>query len=578
MKVKYMRILRRRIAKGRNGLYNGYINQRDAGALEPAFPFDPLSSAAAAVAANPEDEVKGMSKRRFISILALLAITVSLFAGVAGCNKGEEPNEPGQSGNGGGGKASSKDTIIIATMSEPPSLTNNEHSAVASNYMNLLTYEGLLRQGMDLQPEPGLAESWEAVSDTEWDFKIRKGVKFHNGEEMTVEDVKASLDWAQQFPLIKTSTENIKQVDIIDDETVRVTTFEPCAVILSNLTGRANAIVPKKLIDEGNNFNDNPIGTGPYKFTKWTMGDSIEFEAFDDYWGGAPAIKHMIWKIIPEGSSRTIALEAGEIDFIIEVEQMDLDRLEGNKDITVLRYDATDTNFMTLNFEKGFSDPNLRHAINSAIDKDSVIAVAANGLGVPMLGQTPPNLIGSFEENADKYDPAKAKEYLDKSGVDPKSVTLSIICSNDMKKRAAEVIQANLKEHLGIDAAIESMDLATYLSSTSEGNFTACIGGTNSTETVGYIKYQFHSSAIGGANRSRFVDSHVDETVEHLLTVLDDDDRYAQCEELCAYLNDQCVVVPLWQPISLRAFSSKLKGVEVNAGGTVYFEKCYWED
>ena len=492
-----------------------------------------------------------MSKRkRLISILALAAITVSLFAGLAGCSKDDTPNDPAPGGNDKPGTSdekkgtSQKDTIIIATMSEPPSLTNNEHSAVASNYMNLLTYEGLLRQGMDLQPEPGLAESWEAVSETEWDFKIRKGVKFHNGEEMTVEDVKASLDWAQNFPLIKTSTENIKQVDIIDDETVRVTTFEPCAVILSNLTGRANAIVPKKLIDEGNNFNDNPIGTGPYKFTKWTMGDSIEFEAFDDYWGGAPAIKHMIWKIIPEGSSRTIALEAGEIDFIIEVEQMDLDRLDEADDITVLRYDATDTNFMTLNFEKGFSNSDLRHAINSAIDKDSVIAVAANGLGVPMLGQTPPNLIGSYEENADRYDPEKAKEYLAKSGVDPSTVELSIICSNDMKKRAGEVIQANLKEHLGIDAQIESMDLATYLSTTSEGNFTACIGGTNSTETVGYIKYQFHSAAIGGANRSRFVDSHVDETVEHLLTVLDDDDRYAQCEELCAYLNEQCVVIP----------------------------------
>ena len=215
---------------------------------------------------------------------------------------------------------------------------------------------------------------------------------------------------------------------------------------------------------------------------------------------------------------------------------------------------------------------------NSAIDKDSVITVAANGLGVPMLGQTPPNLRGAYEDNADTYDPAKAKEYLDKSGVDPSTVELSIICSNDMKKRAAEVIQANLKEHLGIDAAIESMDLATYLSTTSEGNFTACIGGTNSTDTIGYVKYQFHSSAIGGANRSRFADSHVDETIEHLLTVLDADDRYSQCEELCAYLNDQCVVIPLWQPISLRAFNSKLKGVEVNAGGTVYFQNCYWED
>ena len=147
-------------------------------------------------------------------------------------------------------------------------------------------YEGLLRQDMNVQPELCLAESYEAVSDTEWDFKIRKGVKFHNGDEMTVEDVKASLDWHKNFPLIKTSTENIKQGDIIDDETVRITTYEPCALILSNLTGTYNAVLPKKLIDEGNNFNENPIGTGPYVFKNWNMGDSLEFEAFPDYWGG----------------------------------------------------------------------------------------------------------------------------------------------------------------------------------------------------------------------------------------------------------------------------------------------------
>ena len=517
-----------------------------------------------------------MSKRkRLVSILALAAITVSLFAGVAGCNKEESPGGTG----GNEAKKSSKDTIVIATMSETPSLTNNEHSAVAGGYMNILTYEGLLFRDMDMQPKPCLAESYEAVSDTEWDFKIRKGVKFHNGEEMTVEDVKASLDWAQQFPLIKTSTENIKQVDIIDDETVRITTFGPCAIILDNLCGTSNAIVPKSLIDSGNNFNENPVGTGPYVFKKWNMGDSIEFEAFEDYWEGEPAIKHMTWKIIPEGSSRTIALEAGEIDFIVEVEQMDIERLENNDDLVVYKYDATDFNFMQVNHEKGnLGNPLVRHAINSAIDKDSVVTVAANNLGTPSKCQTPTNLIGSYDENADVYDPAKAKEYLAQSNVNPKDITFSIICSNDMKKRAGEVIQANLKEHLGIDCSLESMDLATYLSATTEGNFTACIGGYNTTDQVLFTKGMYHSQSIGGSNRSRLNDPKVDELIEKALVTLDNDERYAIMEELNEYLNEVCPLVPLWQPVALRAYNKNLKGVEVNAVGNLYFKNCYWEE
>ncbi len=514
-------------------------------------------------------EVKGMSNRRkrLVSVLALLTMTAGLFAGVAGCKKDE-----------GNTKGGAKDTIVIATMSETPSLTPNEHSAVAGTYMNLLTYESLLYRDMDMKLQPCLAESYKNISDTEWEFKIRKGVKFHTGEEMTVEDVKASLDWAQNFPLIKTNTENIKQVDIIDDETIKITTFEPCAVILENLAANGNAIVPKKLIDAGNNFNENPIGTGPYVFKEWKMGDSLTFEAFEDYWDGEPKIKNMIWKIIPEGSSRTIALEAGEIDFIVEVEQMDIDRLENNEDVKVYKYEATDYNCMQLNHEYGyFGDPLVRHAINAAINKENVVTVAANGLGTPVKTQTPANLDGCSEENADDYDVEKAKQYLEEAGVNPADINFSIICSNDMKKRAGEVIQADLKK-IGINCTLESMDLATYLSATTEGNFSASIGGTNSSSQIGYCKYLFHSDSIGGANRARMVDSKVDSLIEEAMVTLDEDEHREVMEELNAYLNELCVHIPLWQPIALRAYNAKLKGVEINALGTLYFKDCYWEE
>ena len=510
-----------------------------------------------------------MSKRkmRITSLLLLVAMGVALLAGVAGCKK-----------EGGVKGGTTKDSIVIATMSETPSLTPNEHNAVAGGYMNLLTYEGLLYRDMDMKSQPCLAESYKSISDTEWEFKIRKGVKFHNGDEMTVEDVKASLDWAKQFPLIKTSTENIKQVDIVDDNTIKITTVAPCAIILDNLTGTSNCIVPKKLIDSGNNFNEQPIGTGPYVFKEWKLGDSLEFEAFEDYWGGAPAIKKMTWKIIPEGSSRTIALEAGEIDFIVEVEQMDIDRLESSDKITVKKYDATDFNFMQLNNEvPGLDNPLVRKAINTAINKESVVTVAANNLGTPALGQSPKNLIGSSDENADVYDPAKAKEYLAQSGVNPSDVKFSIICSNDMKKRAGEVIQSNLKE-IGISCQLESMDLATYLSVTTEGNFTACIGGYNTTDQLIFCKGVFHSASIGASNRSRLNDPKVDALVEKAMVTLDAKARQKIMEELNAYLNEVCTLVPLWQPVALRAYSSSLKGVEINAVGNLYFKDCYWEE
>ena len=505
-------------------------------------------------------------KTRAASLVLALAMTTGL---LAGCS---------QSSGGSSDTGEQRDDIIIATANETPSLSPTEHNAVAGSYMNLLTYNTLFRTGMDLEPEPDLVESYENVSETQWNFTIKQGVKFHDGTEMTVEDVKASLEWAKTFPEVSLYNNDIVSVDIVDDTTVQITTDGPDAMLLNNLCHHGNAIVPKALIDSGHDFNTEPIGTGPYKFVEWNRGDSVVFEAFEDYFDGAPAIKNMTWKVIPEGSSRTIALEAGEIDFIVEVEAMDSDRLKGNEELEVIQYEATNESWLMMNNEKPqFQNQNVRHAINSAINKDDIVTVAFNGLAVPAISQCPYNFEGSTEENADVYDVEKAKEYLDASGVDPSTLGFSIISSDDTKKRAAEVIQSNLKE-IGIEATIESMDLATYLSATTEGDYEAAIGGYSSSDLLSYVVGVYHSDSIDASNKTRLNNPEVDALIDQAKVTLDDAERVKIFEELSALLNELCTQAPLWQAVTLRAYDAKLGGVEVSDSGTLYFEKCFWEE
>ena len=513
-----------------------------------------------------------MRKRKLRAISLLLAgiMSVGLFAG---CSSDSGDNSSDNTDSGG-----TKDSIVIATSGETPSLSPTEHNAVAGSYMNLLTYNTLFRSGMDLEPEPDLVDTYENIDESTWQFKIKEGVKFHNGETMTADDVVASIQWAQGFAEVNLYNSDIVSITKVDDLTVEIRTDGPDAMLLSNLCHHGNAIVPKSLIDSGHDFNTDPVGTGPYKLVEWKRGDSLTFEAFEDYFKGPAKIKNMTWKIIPEGSSRTIALEAGEVDFIVEVEQMDIDRLEGNDEIEVYQYEATDYNYLQMNHEYGaLGNQLVRHAINAAINKENVVTVAANNLGTPVKSQTPMNLIGCSEENADDYDVEKAQQYLAESGVDPSTINFSIICSNDMKKRAGEVIQADLKK-IGISCTLESMDLATYLSATTEGNYSACIGGYNTTDQLIYCKGLFHSESIGGSNRARLADPKVDELIEEAMVTLDADERQKIVEELNAYLNELCVHIPLWQPIALRAYNAKLKGVEINAVGNLYFQNCYWEE
>lgn len=502
-------------------------------------------------------------------LTALLMAGMLCLGLVAGCGKDGGSQGKNSSGN--------KDTLVVATMAETPTLSPVEHNATAGYYMNLMNFTGLMRLDEDLNPVLDLAESYEAISDTEWEFKLRQDVKFHDGTSMKAEDVKASLEWAKGFTEVSLYNDNIQSVEVVDDYTVRITTPTPSPVLLFNLTQHGNAIVPKKLIDEGHDFNTQPIGTGPYKFVSWTRGDQVEFEAFEDYYLGEPSIKHVIWKIIPEGSSRTIALEAGEVDLVIEVEAMDVERIQENDKLATIQYKPTSVTWVMLNNEKQFMDnENIRHAINCAIDKESVVTVALNGLGEPALAQMPTNIPGVTEENADQYDVEKAKEWLEKSGVDPAEIEFSIICSDDTKKRAGEVVQANLKE-IGIECTLESMDLATYLSATAEGDFVAAIGGYGMSDTISYFNGVFHSKSINASNKSRLNNPEIDALIDQASKTIDKEEREALTTQCAAMLNQICSQAPLYQTISLRAFNADLEGVTINDAGELRIENVSWK-
>ena len=239
-------------------------------------------------------------------------------------------------------------------------------------------------------------------------------------------------------------------------------------------------------------------------------------------------------------------------------------------------YDSTSITWLYLNNEvPGLDNQNVRHAINSAINKESVVEVALNGLGTPAIGQLPSNLAGYSEENADAYDVERAREFLAASGVDPSTLSFPIITSNDTRRRAGEVIQANLQE-IGINVELESMDLATYLSATSEGDYTAAIGGWTSNVLLDCLIGVYHSSGINASNKTRISDPELDALIDEAGVTLDEEERNAILEQACARANELCPAAPLFLETGLRAYNSDLKGVEVSQSGTIYFDRVSW--
>ena len=469
-----------------------------------------------------------------------------------------------------------RDTLTIATADEPPSMTTNQHNAIAGNYMNTMTHNGLFKTGDNMEPVPDLVESYENTSDTEWIFHLKQGVLFHNGEEMKAEDVKASLELCQNS--LEVSQYAVPgTIEVVDDYTVKITTDGPQSGLLADLTHHGNYILPANLIESGHDFNEEPIGTGPYKLVEWKRAESLEFEAFEDYFDGAAPIKHVIWKIIPEGSSRTMALEAGEVDMIIEVETTDMNRISETEGLTLYSSQGTSHNYMTINNEIApFNNKDFRKAIAAAIDKAAIVQVALNGDGTPVDAMVPDCFPGTTAENAPTYDPEQAKAYLEASGLDPAECGFSIICSDDTKLRAGQVIQSSLKENLGIDVELESMDLATYLDVTMTGDYEAAIGGYTSSSLLAYIQGVYHSNSIDASNLTRTNVPEVDELIEAIQAALDPEENEALVTEFCKVINEECPQVPLYMKNNTRAYDSDLQGFNCTAGGTTYYNLFSW--
>ena len=445
--------------------------------------------------------------------------------------------------------------------------------------MNALTFNALFKIDTDtLQPVPDLCASYENTSETEWSFTIYDNIVFHDGSPMTAADVVASMEWARTYPTTKDYTSFWTSDVAVDEYTVKITTDGPYALVLYNMA--SIKIVPKALIEAGHDFGTAPIGSGPYKFVSQTLGESVAFTRNDDYFNAEhkAKIKDLTWKIIPEGSSRTIALEAGEADVVIEVESNDIARMEENEALTVYKTNGTRLNFMCMNSEVyPFSNKDFRKAMNAAIDRDAVITVSCNGMGTKAVSQTPMVFEGASMTNSQDYDPEQARNYLQQSGVDLSTLSFSCIVSSDANRRAAEVIQANLQE-VGVTMNIENMDYATQLSAIMSGDYEASIIGYTQSNMSMYLTGLFHSSAIDAANLARIAEPELDALIEKGKTQIDDAARGETFRQATEFLNEWSPFISLYQTVVARASSSSLRGFTVSASGGMHFEDVYWAE
>ena len=434
------------------------------------------------------------------------------------------------------GASTGKDTLVIAQGADAKSLDPHASNDNPSSRIRVQIYDRLMDLDDNGVPQPMLAESWERPDDKTIIFHLRKGVKFHNGDEMKASDVKFSLERALAAPEVSNILTGINGIEVLDDYTVKVTTEKPMAAILNNLAHTTIAILSEKATKEaGDKFGQNPVGSGPYKFVSWQSGDRVTLEAFPEYWQGEAPIKNVVFRNIVEETNRTIGLETGELDIIYDIQGMDKNKLKDDDRFVVIEGPQVSMTYLGFNMKKApYDNPKVREAISYAIDQKPIIDTVFLGAGEAANSIIGPNVWGYYDVEKYTQDIEKAKALLTEAGYPDGFKAKIWVNDNPVRRDIAVILQDQLKQ-IGIDLAIETVEWGAFLDGTARGDHEMFLLGWGTvTRDPDYGMYELISTATMGAagNRSFYSNPTVDKLLEEGRTELDPEKRKAIYKEI----------------------------------------------
>ena len=441
-------------------------------------------------------------------------------------------------------------------------------------YETLYTVDGKTRK-----LTPVLAESYDQIDDLTYRFHLKKGVKFHNGDEMTAEDVAFSLKRATSPQSVFASSKG-RYIDpdgfkVEDRYTLIVKTRAPFGGFLESMKHPYASILCKRAVEEaGSSYSMNPVGTGAFKLIKWTKGEKLELEAFADYHGEKPAYKKLTFLIIPDDSTRVIALETGKVDFVYAMPTAEFNRLKGEDKVQLVRAPGLVLYYLGLNTQSPkLADPRVRMSIEYAVDKAALNQVVYEGNSAPAIGPLLP-VCSFFPENAAAfpYDPEKAKALLAEAGVKDLKLTLWALNLQDLIN-SATVLQGMLAQ-VGIQLDIQVLENGVFNDRMKTGQYDMFLymwGMMTNRDAAVYWQSLFTKNAIGTTNYTRLNDDAVDGWVTEASETLDAGKRNEIFQKTWDRINELHPMVYLAIPSELYGAQKDLKGVEDLCDGKISF-------
>lgn len=375
------------------------------------------------------------------------------------------------------------------------------------------------------QVEPSLAESWTVSSDgLVWTFKLRKGVKFHDGTPLDA--AAAEFSFLRQFDkkhpyhqgafeYAEFTLESVKSIQAVGADSLRFTLKAPNASFLAMLAMFSNAVSsPTAIKKYGKDYFKHPTGTGPFKFVEWVQKDHVTYEANKNYWAGRPCVDRLIVRGIPDNTVRLLEMEKGTVHIMDQTNPPDYARIRKNPSLVLFTGPGLNTGYIAMNTQKEpFNDVRVRRAVNYAVNKPAIIRAFYEGIGTPAVNPMPPTIWGYNDAvKGYEYNPEKAKQLLNEAGY-PNGITTELWWPNRARpyltqpQKIAEALQQQLAKG-GIRAKLVTYEWGTYLSKTRSGEHPMAIlgwtGDNGDPDNFLYVLLDSDNTKVGTASNIAF--------------------------------------------------------------------------
>ena len=470
--------------------------------------------------------------------------------------------------------------VTVAVLSSPNSLDPRIGSDETSQRVHQLVYDYLLALDDQLRVVGGLASSWEQADPLTYIIHLRKGVKFHDGHELTADDVVFTfgcfIDPAFVSPR-KGAYRTLDRVEAVDPYTVRFTLKEPFGSFPIQLV---MPVVPK---GAGPELRDHPIGTGPYKFVSFAVDDNVTLTAFPDYFRGKPANDGIVLKVVPDEIMRALELRKGSVDMVVNDLSPDvIYQLAAEKSVTIAESPGTDYAYVGINMRDAvLKDRRVRYALGYAIDRQAIVDHLRRGLARPAIGILPP-ASWAYDEHVFQFthDPAKARALLEEAGYrDPDGdgpeprLRLSLkVSTNEFIRLQAAVIQQDLKQ-VGIDLDVRSYEFATLYADVLKGNFQLFTLQWVGVSDPDMLRRVFHSKQMppNGFNRGYYENPEVDRLIDEAMAATSDADRRRLYVDAQRLLAEDAPYISLWYKTNVAVSRTQIEGVKLTPSAEFTF-------